>query len=90
MPSGGRRGDEEGHPPGARGLYADPACPAWERPEDWALLYATVVYEVTVEILTGKRRPLAVAERWRGSVGMEARELQERGETCSKQIELRT
>lgn len=42
--------------------YADPA---WQRPAGWPMLDATTVYEITVERLTGKRRPVAVAERWR-------------------------
>lgn len=42
--------------------YADPA---WERPPVWPLLDATTVYEVTVERLTGKRRPVDIAERFK-------------------------
>ncbi|MFZ5827934.1 MAG: pyridoxamine 5'-phosphate oxidase family protein [Bacillota bacterium] len=42
--------------------YADPA---WERPSAWPLLDATTVYAVTVERITGKRRPVVIAERWK-------------------------
>lgn len=42
--------------------YADPA---WERPNVWPLLDATTVYAVTVERITGKRRPVVIAERWK-------------------------
>jgi nitroimidazol reductase NimA-like FMN-containing flavoprotein (pyridoxamine 5'-phosphate oxidase superfamily) len=42
--------------------YADPS---WERPPVWPLLHATTVYEVTVEQITGKRRPVVIAERWK-------------------------
>lgn len=42
--------------------YADPA---WERPEVWPRLDATTVYEITVERLTGKRRPVVIADKWK-------------------------
>ncbi len=42
--------------------YADPA---WERPNVWPLLNATTVYEITVEKITGKRRPVVIAEKWK-------------------------
>lgn len=42
--------------------YADPA---WERPEVWPLLDATTVYEITVERLTAKRRPVVIADKWK-------------------------
>jgi uncharacterized protein len=42
--------------------YADSA---WERPNVWPLLDATTVYEVAVEKITGKRRPVVIAEQWK-------------------------
>lgn len=42
--------------------YADPE---WTRPQVWPQLDATTVYEITVERLTGKRRPVVVADRWK-------------------------
>ncbi|MBX5465294.1 MAG: pyridoxamine 5'-phosphate oxidase family protein [Clostridia bacterium] len=46
-------------------LMAKYADPAWERPAVWPRLEATTVYAVRVEKVTGKRRPVQVAERWR-------------------------
>lgn len=40
------------------------ANPAWERPAVWPLLDATTVYEITIERITGKRRPVVIAEQW--------------------------
>ncbi|MDB4895255.1 MAG: putative pyridoxamine 5-phosphate oxidase [Firmicutes bacterium] len=42
--------------------YADAA---WERPPVWPLLDATTVYEITVARLTGKRRPVVIADKWK-------------------------
>ncbi|HWI50519.1 MAG TPA: pyridoxamine 5'-phosphate oxidase family protein [Symbiobacteriaceae bacterium] len=42
--------------------YADPS---WERPAVWNSLDATAVFKITVERITGKRRPVTVAEQWR-------------------------
>ncbi|HWI65081.1 MAG TPA: pyridoxamine 5'-phosphate oxidase family protein [Symbiobacteriaceae bacterium] len=42
------------------------AHPAWERPQTYApMLKATVVFKIAVERVTGKRRPVTVAEQWR-------------------------
>ena len=42
--------------------YADSA---WERPQVWPLVDATTVYEITVERITGKRRPVVIADKWK-------------------------
>lgn len=42
--------------------YSDPT---WERPPVWPLLDGTTVYEVNVERITGKRRPVMVTEKWK-------------------------
>jgi len=46
-------------------LMAKYADPSWERPDTWPLLDQTAVFAVTVERVTGKRRPLTVADPWR-------------------------
>ncbi|HYG57270.1 MAG TPA: pyridoxamine 5'-phosphate oxidase family protein [Symbiobacteriaceae bacterium] len=45
-------------------LMAKYADPAWERPDSFPMLAVTAVFEITVERITGKRRPVAVTPRW--------------------------
>lgn len=48
-----------------RALMTKYADPKWERPDAWPMLGATAVYKIVVERITGKRRPVTVAEQWR-------------------------
>jgi nitroimidazol reductase NimA-like FMN-containing flavoprotein (pyridoxamine 5'-phosphate oxidase superfamily) len=43
------------------------ANPAWERPANWSHQDVTAVYRIVVERITGKRRPVAVADRWKST-----------------------
>lgn len=45
-------------------LMAKYADPAWERPAVWNHMAATAVYEVAVERITFKRRPVTPAAKW--------------------------
>lgn len=45
-------------------LMAKYADPAWERPDVWPQLDSTAVYRVSIERITGKRRPVAIAPKW--------------------------
>ncbi|HYF90832.1 MAG TPA: pyridoxamine 5'-phosphate oxidase family protein [Symbiobacteriaceae bacterium] len=48
-----------------KAMMAKYADPAWERPSGWPMLGATAVFRIEVDRMTGKRRPMAVAEPWR-------------------------
>ncbi|HEY3365746.1 MAG TPA: pyridoxamine 5'-phosphate oxidase family protein [Symbiobacteriaceae bacterium] len=47
-----------------RTLMAKYADPSWERPDVWPMADITAVYRVSVERITGKRRPVKVAAQW--------------------------
>lgn len=41
--------------------YADPR---WERPIEWPMIDQTSVYAMSIEKITGKRRPVVIPDKW--------------------------
>lgn len=48
-----------------RALMAKYADPSWVRPDVWPDMAITTVYRISIEKITGKRRPVTVAPRWK-------------------------